>query len=102
MEKCKYKSNDLLNCNSNVIGSFKSNCYKLDKQEIKYSILFISSYRDIKPVLTISVCSGSGHASRERGQALRKYIPRPGTASAGEMINASFSDRAHSLGSAAA
>ena len=40
---------ELLNCKSNVVGSFKSNCYKLDNQKKNYPILFISSYRNIKP-----------------------------------------------------
>ena len=38
----------LLDCKSIVIGSFKSNCYKL-REKKKYSILFISSFRNIKP-----------------------------------------------------
>lgn len=39
----------LLGCKSTVIGSFKSNCYKLNEKKKKYSILFISSFRNIKP-----------------------------------------------------
>lgn len=39
----------LLSCKSIVIGSFKSNCYKLNDEKKKYPILFISSFRNIKP-----------------------------------------------------
>ncbi len=38
----------LLGCKSIVIGSFKSNCYKINEKKKKYSILFISSFRNIK------------------------------------------------------
>ena len=39
----------ILKCDPIIIGSFKSNCYELEKKKTIYPIIFISSFRDINP-----------------------------------------------------
>jgi len=39
----------ILKCDPIIIGSFKSNCYELAKKKTIYPIIFISSFRNIKP-----------------------------------------------------